>query len=135
MVDRLFVYGTLRRDAGHAEHDRLARAATFEAPARVHGRLFVVDWYPGLVLDPSAGDVVGELWRLRPGADLTALDVYEGCSADDPAPHEYARVVTPVWHGPAARTVDAWVYTFVGATRGLPVVAGGDWTGRLGPCR
>ena len=130
MAGHLFVYGTLRRDAGHAEHATLAGLATFEAPARVRGRLYIVDWYPGLVVDADAGWVVGELWRLHPGADLTALDVYEGCGPDDPAPHEYARTIVGAERTDTAAAVDTWIYAYAGSTDRLAVVATGDWLKR-----
>ncbi len=130
MAERLFVYGTLRRDVEHPEHARLARIATFEAPARVRGRLYVVDWYPGLVLDARAGPVTGELWRLQTDADLTALDAYEGCAPDDPTPHEYVRTIIGAQRTDTREEVPAWAYLYAGVTAALPVVASGDWRDR-----
>jgi gamma-glutamylcyclotransferase (GGCT)/AIG2-like uncharacterized protein YtfP len=129
-MDMLFVYGTLRRAAGHERHALLAALADFVDEATVTGHLWVVDWYPGLVLHPQGPVVVGELWRLRPGTDLLPLDRYEGCAADDPAPHEYRRVRVPARATATAATMTAWTYEYLGTTARLRHVPSGDWTRR-----
>lgn len=128
-ADRLFVYGSLRRSAGHPMGELLSASAVLEGDAVVRGRLYVVDWYPGLVLD-EAGDLVhGELWRLVDASVLARLDEYEGCGKSDPQPHEFRRVCATVerLHGGDAT---AWVYELL---RELPEsrrIPSGDWAAR-----
>ncbi|MEO8614231.1 MAG: gamma-glutamylcyclotransferase family protein, partial [Luteolibacter sp.] len=44
----VFVYGTLRR--GGSNHFRMD-GAEFITAGRIAGRMYKIDWYPGLVLD------------------------------------------------------------------------------------
>jgi gamma-glutamylcyclotransferase (GGCT)/AIG2-like uncharacterized protein YtfP len=76
VVDRLFVYGTLRtgQTARSLIGDHVARAV----PATATGALIAFPEYPGLV---DAGDdtIVGELIWLRDlAAAFALLDAYEG---------------------------------------------------------
>jgi gamma-glutamylcyclotransferase (GGCT)/AIG2-like uncharacterized protein YtfP len=106
-------------------HARLAVAGRLVGGARVRGRLFAVDWYPGLVLGDEAW-VRGELWALDDSSALYPLDAYEGCGDDDWPPHEFVRARTLV-HLDEGATHEAWVYVYNRATHGLDVVASGDW--------
>jgi gamma-glutamylcyclotransferase (GGCT)/AIG2-like uncharacterized protein YtfP len=129
LLDWLFVYGSLRSDAGHAMHGVLAAAGERVDAGWVRGRLYAVAWYPGLVLDDGAGEVHGEVWRLRDASVLARLDSYEGCGPDDAPPHEFRRERTQVrLHGGA--TVSAWVYGYARAVDEARRVDSGDWAVR-----
>lgn len=128
-AERLFVYGSLRRAAGHAMGEVLAASAVLEADAVVRGRLYAVAWYPGLVLDDGAGEVHGEVWRLVDASVLARLDEYEGCGPSDPQPHEFRRVRASV-RPAAAEPVSAWVYELAVAVDERRRVASGDWVAR-----
>src|SRR4051812_45548450 len=66
MTSNLFVYGTLMRGFDNPMTKLLARNAEFCGPARCQGRLYLVTWYPGMVLSDDPGDVVfGELFSLH----------------------------------------------------------------------
>lgn len=96
MLNRLFVYGTLR-GAFDNEYARMLRAsADFEGEAAVRGRLEAVGAYKAFA--PDGEELVrGEIYRLRePERTLAALDDYEG--------EEYERVVIEVEGSPA------WIY-------------------------
>jgi len=116
-METVFVYGTLRR--GGSNHFRMA-GAEFIAPATVRGRLYRIDWYPGLVADDCAGEVIGEIHRL-PAAMLHALDEYEG--------PEYRRVRMAVRcaAGDGETPREAWVWLWTGAVSESRRIAGGDW--------
>ena len=110
-----FVYGTLRRHGSN--HFRMA-GAEFVAAATVRGKLYRIDWFPGVVLDETAGETAGEIYRVD-DTMLAALDDYEG--------PEYRRVLTPVMPGAGVEPVLAWVWEWL-----LPVdermrIASGDW--------
>ena len=66
----LFCYGTLIRAHGGRWAGRLAAMASFVGRGSVAGRLYMVDWYPGLVPGDAGGARVrGEVRRLSdPGA-------------------------------------------------------------------
>lgn len=128
MTDALFVYGSLREGAKHPMFEVLTEHGTRGGAAKVRGRLYAVDWYPGLVLDENADWIVGELWVDIEDAAWPVLDFYEGCSAEDPQPHEYVRTLATVTAGDQA--VQAWIYAFARDVSALQPVRSGDWLNR-----
>ncbi len=117
---RLFLYGTLMR-GGVAHHHvadltRLGPAQT--APGYA---LYALGWYPGLVVDPQAGCVHGEVYALPDGPQqalrLAALDAYEG------VPDPYTRQRITLQDGSEAV---AWVLAPARAA-GHPRIPHGDW--------
>jgi gamma-glutamylcyclotransferase (GGCT)/AIG2-like uncharacterized protein YtfP len=112
----VFVYGTLRR--GGSNHFRMA-GAEFVAAATVNGRLYQIDWYPGLVLDDSAGQVRGEVYQVS-GCLLDSLDAFEGT--------EYRRVRVEVACGDAHRSpLSAWVWEWQEPVNETRRITSGDW--------
>ncbi len=111
----IFVYGTLRM--GASNHHRL-EGSRFLGGGIVRGRMFRIAWYPGVVLDPDAGDVAGELHAVDP-AMLAALDEYEGS--------EYLRTRVSVDRGPGMPPLDAWIWEYRMPVGGLARIASGDW--------
>ena len=121
MTSHLFVYGTLM--SGGENHRLLARRAELIGPGRMRGRLFLVDYFPGLVdSDDPAEIVVGEVWRLVE-PDLRDLDDFEGCAEVPPLFVRASRTVTV----DGAGTLSAWVYLFARSTAGLLPIPSGDW--------
>lgn len=114
-VSTLFVYGTLRSDSPKKSpvKSSLNRYAKRAGKAAMQGRLYEIDWYPGVVQSEKAEDIVtGELYILTNEAKLLQhLDEYEGCSAHFPEPHEYMRRKIPV-QTESGETVQAWVYLY-----------------------
>lgn len=111
---RVFVYGTLRR--GGSNSFRMD-GAEFVAAATVNGRLYHISWYPGIVLDPAAGPVRGEIHQVSPER-LAALDAFEG--------PEYRRVETEVTTSEGGR-MSAWIWEWARPVEGFGHIAGGDW--------
>ncbi len=118
----VFVYGTLRR--GGSNHFRM-EGAVFQGAASVRGRLYRIDWYPGLVLDENGGGIAGDVFAVEPG-HLRELDDFEGLSADGVEGTEYRRVQVPVTLESGTR-VEAWIWEWRGPVERFPEVAGGDW--------
>jgi len=132
MTERLFVYGTLRKDCRPGMHHMLARQARFVGYARTRGRLYDLGEYPGLVpaID-SRGEphawVRGEVYALEsPSEVLTRLDDYEGCGASDAHPHEFARVRGEVILE-SGETAPAWIYVYAGTLAGRREIPSGDY--------
>jgi len=123
----VFVYGTLRageaNDIGMAAARRGIAAPTRIGPASVHGRLFDFGDYPGLVVDPAAGPVVGDVYEID-DALVAVLDeieeVYPGVDglfiARDISV-EVGGVRVRCRFYPVARE----------SVHGLREIAGGDW--------
>ena len=114
MGERVFVYGTLRH--GGSNHFRMAEAE-FVSAGTVNGRLYQIDWYPGLILDASADMVTGEIYQVPPSV-LDELDRFEG--------EEYRRLQTAV-RLPDGAPVSAWVWEWLGPVDEGSRVRGGDW--------
>jgi len=129
MTDRLFVYGTLRKDVRKSMFHLLAGEAKFLGRARAQGRLLNLGEYPGLV--PSAGCgswVHGELYALDDVVrTLARLDEYERCGPNDPEPHEFERIEMEVLVESGTR-VAAWVYVYKGSTTDKEEIVSGDYS-------
>lgn len=118
----VFVYGTLRR--GGSNHFRL-EGAEFIAPGTVNGRLYRIDWYPGLVLDPIGAEIHGEVYSV--GTELLAsLDLFEGLAIGENQGTEYRRVEAEVMQQ-NSRILTAWVWEWIGQTSESQRLADGDW--------
>lgn len=118
----LFVYGHLR--FGQVGHERLglAQCTQWLGEARIHGRLYDLGDYPGLILggdDIVHGDLIGfddaTLWAL--------LDAYEECDPGAPEISEYRRLEADL-HDEGGR---AWVYVYNRSVEGLIPIASGIW--------
>ncbi len=120
-LHRVFVYGTLRQ--GGSNHFRMA-GSRFVSAGHVKGRLYRIDWYPGLILDPEAGEVLGEVFDVT-AEQLRELDVFEGLSAGEVEGCEYRRVLTEVTSGES--TTHAWVWEWVGPFNEADRIPDGDW--------
>lgn len=120
--ETVFVYGTLRR--GGSDHFRMTEAE-FVSEGTILGRLYGIDWYPGLVVDDDGGEIRGEIYRVEPG-HLAELDLFEGLPAGDTEGSEYRRVQATVVRQDS-RTVSAWVWEWRGPTDESRRLAGGDW--------
>ncbi len=117
----VFVYGTLRR--GGSNHFRMS-GADFVAAGIVLGKIYKIDWYPGLVLG-NEGRVKGEVFSVD-AAQLLELDAFEGLSAGEVEGSEYRRVKAEVFT-PDGKTIGAWVWEWLGPFDETRLVAEGDW--------
>jgi len=117
----VFVYGTLRLGASNAWR---MGGAEHLGVARVRGRLYFIDWYPGLVRDESAGEVVGDVFRV-PGRMMAALDAFEGASTEEVEGAEYCRVRCEARLGESVER--PWMWEWRGVIVEECRIAGGDW--------
>ena len=118
----VFIYGSLRR--GGSNHFRMA-GAEFIASGTITGRMYRIDWYPGLVLDEAGDEIHGEVYSVGPEL-LSALDVFEGFSAGEIQGSEYRRVQTTVVQQDSS-TLTAWVWEWLGLVEESQRVSDGDW--------
>lgn len=127
----LFVYGTLRNDAGFAMGRLLASAADFIDAAFFQGRLFLVDHYPGVVPSADPGDIVhGDVFRLHhPEQMLARLDHYEQCGEAFAAPTEFIRVLGKIRFRDG-QMIDAWIYLYNRPIDSLTRITSGDFRGQ-----
>jgi gamma-glutamylcyclotransferase (GGCT)/AIG2-like uncharacterized protein YtfP len=125
VVDRLFVYGTMR--AGQSSRAVLASYVKSAVPATTRGTMYAFpSGHPGVVPD-DAHVVVGELVHLDDLASaLPLLDAFEG--------NDFMRILVEVAisSGPGW----AWIYVLASpelATIGIKVTHG-DWPRYLEEC-
>jgi gamma-glutamylcyclotransferase (GGCT)/AIG2-like uncharacterized protein YtfP len=99
VVDRLFVYGTLR--TGQTARSLIVPHVVRFEPATIRGRIYAFPMgYPGLV--DGDGDVKGELmWLSDLAAAFALLDAYEG--------PDFVRLLKHVAKADGT-TEPAWVY-------------------------
>jgi gamma-glutamylcyclotransferase (GGCT)/AIG2-like uncharacterized protein YtfP len=130
-MQHVFVYGTLR--AGESNDIRLAAerngiaAPVLIGSGHINGRLYDFDAYPGLVLDPTAGPVHGDIYRI----DETLVPVLDEIEEIVPGViglYRSERLHVTVHVDGRAQVIDCLVYP-VGeaAVEGLPRIDNGDW--------
>lgn len=126
--ENLFVYGTLRKAAGHAMHHVVDSYCHFISDGSVQGKLYEVSGYPGVVESAKESDrVLGELYQIIDReCVLPVLDDYEGCTAAYSQPHAYARKkcrVTTV----NGESYSAWIYLYNLDVTTLYQIQSGDY--------
>lgn len=118
ILDRLFVYGTLR--TGQTARTLLASAVARSVPAAARGEIYAFPMgYPGFC--EGAGTVIGDVvWLTDLAATFALLDAYEG--------DEFARVITQVTLE-GGEEVWAWIYALADPTtaRFGTRIPDGDW--------
>ncbi|MDA1121025.1 MAG: gamma-glutamylcyclotransferase [Bacteroidetes bacterium] len=104
MTEKLFVYGTLKRDQQHNEARFLSSNSNFLGAGKIKGQLFDLGNYPGLTLPENADTwVFGEVFEIEDvNKVLRVIDEYEG--------DEFDRVEKPVFVGD--QVLNCWVYLF-----------------------
>lgn len=126
--EMLFVYGTLRRDTRSEMYRLLARYADFVAEGTFQGRLYKIDYYPGVVPSDDPNEQVhGEVYVVRqPEIVFPKLDQYEECGPGFPDPTEYVRrrETVRLQNGSACQ---AWVYVYNRPTNKLERIPSGDF--------
>jgi len=110
----VFVYGTLRE--GSSNHFRLGEAP-FVKSAWILGRLYRIDWYPGMVLDEEGVPVRGEIYEIEREL-LRELDIFEG--------NEYERLKVRV-HVQGGGDLKVWLYEYCGEVESYLELLPADW--------
>lgn len=120
VLDRLFVYGTLR--VGQTARSLLANSITQTEPAFTNGQIYAFSMgYPGFHEGDGTGRVVGEVvWLTDLAATFGLLDAYEG--------EDFARVIKQVTLE-SGEEVWTWIYTLAdpAAIQLGTLIADGDW--------
>lgn len=120
ILDRLFVYGTLRQ--GQTARSLVANQITRCVKASTVGSLYAFPMgHPGFIEGDGKGRVLGEvIWLTELAATFGMLDAYEG--------QDFARVIRPVTLE-TGEEIWAWVYTLADASavKFGTVIPDGDW--------
>lgn len=120
VLDRLFVYGTLRQ--GQTARSLIANQVTRSVKAHATGWIYAFPMgYPGFCEGDGKGRVMGEvLWLTDLPATFGLVDAYEGA--------DFARVITQVTLE-TGEEIWTWIYTLAdpGAVKHGTLIPDGDW--------
>ncbi len=122
VIDRLFVYGTLRQ--GQTARSLIANQVTRSVKASTAGCIYVFPMgYPGFCEGEGDGNarVIGEvLWLTELPATFGLVDAYEG--------NDFARVIRQVTLE-TGEALWAWIYTLAdpAAVKHGTLIPDGDW--------
>jgi gamma-glutamylcyclotransferase (GGCT)/AIG2-like uncharacterized protein YtfP len=121
ILDRVFVYGTLRQ--GQTARSIVANQIKKCVKAWSAGAIYAFPMgYPGFVENDGKGRVEGEvIWLTELAATFGLLDAYEG--------QDFARVIRQVHLEDTGEQVWAWVYTLSdpSAVKFGTLIQHGDW--------
>lgn len=120
VLDRLFVYGTMRQ--GQTARSLVANSITRCVKAHTNGRIYAFPMgYPGFTEGDGTGSVVGEvIWLTELAATFGLLDAYEG--------EDFARVIKQVTLE-TGEELWTWIYTLADPTAISlgSLIDDGDW--------
>ncbi|QNN22122.1 gamma-glutamylcyclotransferase [Planctomycetales bacterium ZRK34] len=136
----LFVYGTLRKDGGHAMGRWMGPHCDFVGAGWCAGRIYRVPrhpdgigrpddvGYPGLIIDDAERPgVLGDVFRVRQAqAVMGQLDEYELCGDKYGDEAEYTRELREIRLADGG-LVMAWVYVYNKPVEGLEWIQSGDF--------
>lgn len=121
----LFVYGSLMSAYDHPLSDFLSENAQLISEAKVRGRLYKIEWYPGLVCDENSAEwVYGEVYQLQNSNIFKVLDEYEGVTGHPSDPYLRRIVTTQNEKGPS---YNAWTYEYVHEVDETNKIEGGKY--------
>ncbi|MEM6262652.1 MAG: gamma-glutamylcyclotransferase family protein [Bacteroidota bacterium] len=88
----IFAYGTLRSGFEQPLEEFFPDEVTMLGKGTIQGLLYLVKYYPGLILpEEGGGTVFGEVYELSDASLLEELDQYEGINESYKEPHLYKR--------------------------------------------
>ncbi|MDQ3369258.1 MAG: gamma-glutamylcyclotransferase [Myxococcota bacterium] len=120
VLDRLFVYGTMRQ--GQTARSLLANSVKRSEQAYTTGQIYAFPMgHPGYTEGDGTGRVVGEVvWLSDLAATFGLLDAYEG--------EDFARVLRQVTIA-SGEQIWTWIYTLSdpGAIKVGTLIEDGDW--------
>lgn len=132
LAEYLFVYGTLKQEAPDNNHHYMEPYTEFFGFASSPGKLYLYEdssfIYPCFDYDEQAQSIVrGELYVITDAEALfEVLDTYEGCTQDNPKPHQYRREHVTVKSN-VAFEYQAWTYVYNWPTEGLKELQDGTF--------
>ncbi|MEO5670767.1 MAG: gamma-glutamylcyclotransferase family protein [Ramlibacter sp.] len=119
----VFVYGTLRR-GGSNDINRLLPPPRYVGMGAVKGKLYHIDWYPGLTLGgEEAVTVIGEVYEIAPELE-TLLDKIEDIVPGEASEYFKRQLAIEV----RGRPLQCLVYEInPERVRGKQTIGHGDW--------
>jgi gamma-glutamylcyclotransferase (GGCT)/AIG2-like uncharacterized protein YtfP len=113
-TDKLFVYGSLRRDFHNPAHDYISQYFSYFGEGTVNGILYDLGEYPAAIPTSDKFFIKGELYILKNQNELEyamePLDDYEGVNAGEGEIPLYVRKITKVVCD--NYYTNAWIYWY-----------------------
>src|SRR5829696_6979985 len=127
MGETLFAYGTLQPGLAPTAMRDLVERFRPVGRATVRGKLYHLGAYPGLILEPDAGLVHGQVLEM-PDEPLLwrRLDSYEGFAPDAPERSLFRRVRCSARRADGTE-VQCWTYVYNGDVRRAATIPSGAW--------
>jgi gamma-glutamylcyclotransferase (GGCT)/AIG2-like uncharacterized protein YtfP len=130
-MQHVFVYGTLRAGESNDIHRAAERHGIADpvliGSGHINGRLYDFAAYPGLVIDPAAGPVHGDVYRID-DALVPVLDEIEEVVPGVIGLFRGEEMRVTVDMDGRAQAIDCLIYPVSeAAVAGLPRIDGGDW--------
>ena len=119
--DLLFVYGLLRIGAPHAMARFLEQNAKHICTARMRGAMYLVSYYPGIVIQEDKGWVIGDIFRIEDMDLWSKLDKFEGIPEHDEYRLVKADAVTQ------NEIFECFTYEYNKSTVNMNVILSGDF--------
>ena len=105
----------------------LANASEFISEATYQGKLYLIEYYPGIIPSDNPKDLVyGDILKLANAELLNELDKFEGVGSEFPVPNEYRRELQKVIL-PDGSSKEAWVYLYNWAVKESNLIPSGDF--------
>lgn len=132
--DYLFVYGTLMSGIQNPINFQMAEYGQFIGLGIMSAQLYLVDYYPGAIMDTHGlGTVQGEIYRLLyPKKTLKILDEYEEYSYRQRSVSEFVRKKVEVKQLSNNEKIMAWTYIFNKSTTTLTPLQSGRFRDTIG---
>lgn len=128
-TEYLFVYGTLMKQYRENPFlETLTNYATFLSTAFTTGKLFLVDFYPGMVESDTFEFVYGEKYKIHDAKALfEILDAYEDYDPFDVERSLFVRKKVLIYENVKSPAVWAWTYIFNRQTALLRKIESGNF--------
>lgn len=123
----LFAYGLLRKGANHEMSDYLNDHTQFISRAFFQGKLYLIDYYPGIIPSANSDDkVIGDVYALNDLSILEEVDHFEGVGDEFEKPNEYRREIQQVIPE-NGNLMNVWIYLYNGSVESKNQIKGGDF--------
>ncbi len=133
-TEYVFVYGSLKRGKPLYFIEELMALREEVLPARVRDAvLYDFGPFPGMVIRPNAGTVMGEVHRFRSMREaLAILDEVEEYYGEGDPNNLYRRLRHRAELLDGKGLITCWVYEYVGSLEGASLIKSGVWNGAEG---
>jgi gamma-glutamylcyclotransferase (GGCT)/AIG2-like uncharacterized protein YtfP len=132
-IEYVFFYGSFKQGGPLYFLEGIKDLRLDIFPARIQGGLlYNLGLFPGMILKPNGGVVMGEVHRFRQMETvLGILDEVEEYHGEGDPNNLYRRVEHEAELLTGGGSVSCWLYEYVGPLEGAELIASGMWNGAV----